>query len=118
VCWLSIKKLRERFSDFKDAEIRSLTLITPTQIDLTLALQDKARDYDWITLTLHFSDVVDAQLLDENKLQFIDMSEGATLLEDENNIAFATAECYNIEDIKNQRLYIIAKTLKTSESAF
>ena len=115
---MSVNKLRERFSNFVDAEIRSLSILSATEIDLTLALQDKARDFDWITLTLHFSGVVDARLVDEKKLPFIDMSEGATLLQEDGNIAFGIGECYNIEDIKNQTLYIIAKTLKISEHAF
>ena len=115
---MSVESLRERFSNFVDAELRSLEILSPTEITLTMALQDKARDFDWITLQLHFSGVSDARLVDEKQLSFIDMSSGATLLEEGTLVAFGSGECYNIEDIKNQTLYIIANTLKTSESAF
>jgi len=118
VCWLSVNKLRERFSNFIDAELRSLEILSPTEITLTMALQDKARDFDWIMLDMHFSGVSDARIVDNHKLSFIDMSNGASLLEEGTIIAFGTGECYNIEDCKNATLYIIAKNLKTDEGIF
>jgi hypothetical protein len=115
---LSIKKLLERFSDFQGAELRSLEIISPTEITLSMALQDAARDFDWVTLHLHFSGVSDARVVENKKLPFIDTSNKMALLQKDAYIAFASSECYNIEELKNQTLYIIAKTLKTSESAF
>ena len=115
---MSIKKLLNRFNNFIDAEIRSIKLISPVEIELDLAVQDSARAFDWINLKLSFSSVYDANLLENSKLQLIDSSNGFTLLQEGTDIAFTIGECYNIADIKNQRLYIIAKTLKTSESPF
>ncbi len=115
---MSVESLRERFSNFVDAELRSLEVLSPTEITLTMALQDKARDFDWITLQLHFSGVSDARLVNEKQLGFIDMSNGVTFLKEGTLFAFGIDECCNIEDIKNQTLYIIAKTLKTTESTF
>jgi hypothetical protein len=115
---LSVKKLSERFLSFKDAQLQTLTIVSPTEIKLSIAVQDTARSFDWISLELHFYEVQDASLLDEKKFPYIDTSSGMTLLQEDGYIAFGTGECYNIENIKNQTLYIIAKTLKTSESAF
>jgi len=111
-------KFTKRFANFRDAEIRSLELIAPTQIKLTLALQDEARAFDWITLELEFYGVSDAKLLDESKLSFVDMSEGATLIYDNERFAFAIGECYNISSIKSSILYIIASNIKYKENQF
>ena len=54
MCWLSIGIDLERFEHFKDAEFRSVAVISATQIKLIFAVQDKARAYDWITMSLIF----------------------------------------------------------------
>lgn len=108
----------ERFGNFKDAEFRSIEIISGTHIKLTLAVQDAARDFDWITLELDFKDVTDARLLEQNKLQFIDMSDGASLLHVNREFAFGIGACYNIQTIKGSTLYIISKELKYKEGQF
>jgi urease accessory protein UreE len=108
----------KRFSNFVDAQLRSLKIKSPTEIDLTIAVQDRARNFDWITLTLHFYGVSDANLPNEKELDFIDMSDGATLLKENGDIAFASGQCYNIKSIKNQRLYIIASSFKSTQSPY
>lgn len=108
----------QRFENFKDAELRSLEIILPTLIRLTLAVQDSARAFDWITITLEFNGVSDARLLEENQLSYIDMSDGISLLYEENKFAFGLAECYNISSIKNSTLYLVAESLKYEEGQF
>ena len=108
----------ERFGNFKDAEFRFIEITSPTQIKLTLAVQDAARDFDWITLELDFINVTDARLLEENRLQFIDMSDGTSLLHKNKEFAFGIGACYNIQAIKNSTLYIISKELKYKEGQF
>lgn len=108
----------ERFDNFKNAEFRTLKIISPTNISLTLSLQDGARAFDWITLTLEFFGVSDARLLEEEKLKFIDMSDGASLLFEENKFAFGIAECYNISSVKNSSLYLICESIKYEEGLF
>ena len=108
----------ERFCNFKDAQFRSLEILSPTDIKLTLVVQDAARDFDWITLKLHFTGVIDARLLEESKLQFVDMSDGASLLHVNKEFAFGIGACYNIQAIKNSTLYIISKDLKYKEGQF
>ena len=108
----------ERFGNFKDAEFRSLEILSATHIKLMLAVQDAARDFDWITLELDFRDVTDARLLEENRLHFIDMSDGASLLHVNKEFAFGIGACYNIQAIKSSTLYIISKELKYKEGQF
>ena len=108
----------ERFSHFKDAEFRSLEVTSPTDIKAVFAVQDSARDFDWITLTLEFSEVSDARLVDGNKIAYIDMSDGISIIKDGNFIAFGIGECYNISTIQNATCYIIAAALNSSEGVF
>ena len=108
----------ERFNHFKDAEFRSMDIISPLQIKLTFALQDAARAFDWITITLEFNGVNDARLLEPNRLAFVDMSDGANIVKDGNLFAFGIGERYNISNIKNSICYLIANDLKYEEGLF
>jgi len=115
---LSIDLDLKRFNNFKDAEFRSLEIISPLNIKLTFAVQDAAREHDWITLTLNFNLVSDAKLLENSHLSFLDMSDGVTLLEDGTRFAFGVGECYNIATLQTAPLYIIASSLKYEEGSF
>ena len=113
-----LKEFNKRFNNFQDAEFREVKILSANEIELTLALQDANRDFDWITLTLSFSEVVDARLIDEEKLHLLDMSEGAVLIYDENMFAFGIGACYNISTIKNTSFYVLSKSLKYKEGSF
>lgn len=108
----------ERFSSFKDAELRSLEAISPSQMKITLAVQDAARAHDWITISLEFNSVIDAKLLDDNSLRLVNMSDGANIIKDKNLVAFGIGECYNMSTIKSSICFIIAKSIKYEESSF
>jgi len=108
----------KRFNNFRDAEIRSVKILSATNIELTFALQDSARAFDWITLTLSFYGVSDARIVDDKKLAFVDMSEGITLIFKDNLFAFGAGECYNISTLKNSALYLIAENIKYQEGQF
>ena len=108
----------ERFDNFINAEIESAEILSATEIKITMKLQDRARAFDWISLSFIFSDVVDAQIPQESHLSFVDMSEGGSLLWSEQMFAFASSECYNATSVKNSSLYIISKSLKYEENQF
>jgi len=108
----------ERFNNFKDAELRSVEVLSPLTIKLTLATQDSARAHDWITINFEFNGIKDAKLLKESQLAYVDMSQGASLIYDENLFAFGISECYNISSVKNTTLYLIAESLKYEEGQF
>ena len=114
----TIPTFLERFESFADAELSSLDIISPTQISLSINVQDKAKAFDWITLELEFSGVSDAKLVEESQLGFIDMQEGASLLYEEGLFAFGIGACYNIATIKNSVLFLHASSLKYEEKPF
>ena len=114
----AIENFLERFDNFVDAEFRSVEIVDPFEIKVTLAAQDKARDFDWVTVSLLFSGVEAANLVEENQLAFLDMSEGVSILFEDTHFAFGTTKCYNTSALQSASLYIIAKTLKYEEGAF
>jgi len=114
----NIPAFLERFNNFKDAEFRSLEIISPLKIKLIFALQDAARAFDWITIELEFNGVSDARLLEQKRLSFVDMSEGVNIVKNDDLFAFGIGECYNISNIKNSICYLIATDLKYREGLF
>jgi hypothetical protein len=108
----------QRFDNFKGGEIRSIDVTSPTQIVMTLAGQDSARSFDWITIKLEFNSVSDARVIENSKLKFIDMSNGITIINNDNIFAFGIDECYNISSTKNSACFVVCTDLKFQEGAF
>jgi len=99
----------DRFVSFEDGEFRNIEIKDPTTITLTFATQDKNRGYDWITIKLEFSGVSDASLIDNEKLSFVDMSNGISLKNDGTVFAFK---------IINSTCQIKSSTIKFEEGQF
>ena len=118
MCWLSIGIELERFSHFRDAEFRSLEILSPSEIKMTFATQDSARDFDWITVELQFYGVSDARLLQEHQLSLVDLSDGISILKEGTGFAFGVGECYNLSTIKSSSCFVIFSTLKYKEGLF
>ncbi len=114
----ALPQFLERFDNFKGAELREVEVVNPFEIKLIIAIQDKARGFDWITIELLFSGVEAANLVEDNQLNFIDTEDGLSILFDENRFAFGIGACYNISAIKSSSLYIISETLKYQEGQF
>lgn len=108
----------KRFDDFKDAELRSLEIISPTIVKITLAAQDSARGFDWITISLEFDDISDAKLPQNSKLSYINMSEGVTLIHADNSFAFAVGKYETLSSAKNSVCFIFSSCIKYKEASF
>lgn len=83
-----------------------------------MASQDSARAFDWISVKFEFSGVSEAKLLEANKLSFVDMSDGITILYEDNVFAFGISKCSNISSIKNSTCHTIGSDLKYQEGSF
>jgi len=108
----------KRFGNFVDAEIRSVDVISPCVIHVVIACQDSARGFDWLTLNLEFSSVIDVKLLEDAKLLLVDMSDGISIVNEENSFAFGIGNYKNLSGIKNAISYIISSSLKYEEGPF
>jgi len=114
----NIDEFLKRFDNFKDGELRSIEVISPTAMLVTLAGQDGAREFNWITVKLELSNVSDARLLDDKKLSLIDMSDGVSIINDKNILAFGVGKCYNLSSVKNSVCYIQSSSVKYEEGLF
>jgi hypothetical protein len=75
---LTLKNLLDRIDFARQGEIRSLTPLSPTSIEIRFSVQDIARGFDWIDIGFRIDGVSDAKLLSDNILKTLDMSEGIT----------------------------------------
>ena len=113
-----VQEYLQRFDNFKDGELRNIEVVSPYVIRVTLAGQDKAREFNWITVTFEFVVVNGARLIDNSKLEYVDMSEGINIVSHENIFAFGLGDCYNIASAERSQLYILCTSLKYEEGAF
>lgn len=72
----TLKNLLERIDFAREGEIRSLTPLSPTSIEIRFSVQDIARGYDWIDVVFRIDGIHDAKLVSDNVLRGLDMSEG------------------------------------------
>ncbi len=108
----------QRFDNFRGGEIRSINVISPTKILMTLAGQDSARDFDWVSIKIEFNSVNDARVIESSKLKFIDMNNGINIINNDNLFAFGINECYNVSSAKNSICFVVCTDLKFQEGAF
>lgn len=115
---INLDKFLKRFNSFKNGEVRSIEVLSATQIKITLAGQDQARDFDWITIQLECTGVTDARLLQSTKLTYLDMNEGISIIKINNILAFGVGECYNEANIKTSTCFIKCTNIKYEEGLF
>lgn len=108
----------KRFDNFIDCEFRSIEVISPAVIKVTLAGQDSARGFDWISVSFEFSSINDARLLENSKLPHLDMSDGISIIYTNSVFAFAIGTYNNLSGIKNSTCYITSSSLKYAEGLF
>ncbi len=114
----TIETLNNRFESFIDSEIKELNVIDPTSFKLTLNAQDKVKDFDWTGLEFNFNGVSDAHLVDSSKLNFVDTTDGITILQEDSKLIFGVGSYKNKSSIKNSQLFFECASLKYEEISF
>jgi len=108
----------ERFGNFIDSEFRHVDIVSPTVIKITLAGQDSARGFDWITVEFEFNGVSDVRLLDNSKLPHVDMGDGISIIYEDGLFAFGIGEYTTISSLKSSTFQITSSSLKYQEGQF
>ena len=111
----SLKELFKRFESFKDAQMDSLEILSATSIKVMFNVQDSSRGFDWIGIVFLFDGVEDAQLVEESKLKFVDMSDGLSIFFEDGSFFCALGDYNDISGTKNALCYIRSKSLKYKE---
>lgn len=114
----NLDSFMDRFDNFRHGEFRSIEILSPTTIAITLAGQDSAREFDWISMKFEFNGVSDAKLLENSKLSFVDMSYGVSIINADNLFAFGLGKCDTIYSIKSSACHIVSSSLKYEEGLF
>jgi hypothetical protein len=113
-----IESFNRRFNHLIDSELRRVDILSPTTMSIVLSVQDENRAFDWINLELEISGISDARLIDENKISFVDMSDGISILYEDNNVIVSVGKYSSFESANNAPLYIKGDTLKYQENTF
>ena len=105
-----------RFENFSNSQLDEIDIITPTAIKLMVSAQDRQRAFDWIGLDFLFEEVVEANLVENEKLKHIDMEEGFSIIHENGLYYFMLGDYKTANGTKDALCYIISKSLKYQES--
>lgn len=112
------KQLLERIDSAKGGELRSITMLDPTTFRVTFSVQDRNREFDWVDITFEVSGVSDARLTDDDKLDFVDMDEGISLLFENGQCAVAIGDYRSLTSVSDAPMYLMGTSMKYGESSF
>lgn len=114
----SLESFKSRFDNFMSSEIKSVSIMSPTVIQVRCSVQDTARSFDWIDVNFELSNVRDAKLLENEKLKYLDMQEGLSILFSGKETVFTYGLYETKEGAKESAFYIVCETIKYEEMAF
>jgi len=112
------RELLTRIDNAIDGELYAVTMNSPLNFTIELSVQDKNRGYDWINIAFEIDGVSDARLIEDEKLSFVDMSEGITVLFEDGICAIGVGKYDSLESIKSATLYLVGSTIKYEERPF
>lgn len=114
----NIDDLLDRIYDAEGGELRSIVMHNPTRFTVTLSVQDTNRGNDWINIAFEINGVSDAKLIDDDKLKFVDMDGGVSILYEGDEVGFAFGDYGYIDSAKDSIIYLIGKSIKYEELPF
>lgn len=112
------KQLLERIDNATNGELRSVTVVDPTTMQLRLSVQDHNRGYDWIDIIFEISGTSDARLLEDAKLPCVDMGEGVSLLFEGERVGVGVGSYRSMAALCDSVLYIVGSGVKYAEADF
>ena len=113
-----IESFLSRFERFVDSEVKSITVQSPTVIEVRLSVQDSALGFDWIDLSFELLNVSEANLIDNSKLAYLDMTEGMSIVFEDNKFVFCYGDYSSIRSAKDSALFVICDSIKYEELPF
>jgi hypothetical protein len=113
---MRLEQLLNRIENARYGEIRTLTTLSPTSIEIRLSVQDTARGYDWIDIAFVINGVSDAKLVGDNVLGLLDMREGICAQIESGYCGLAVGEY--VGRLNESSLYIIGTSMGYKELPF
>ena len=113
-----LKALLSRIDNAINGELVSVVMNDPQSFTIELSVQDKNRGFDWINIAFEMTGVIDARLVDENKVPHINMDEGISILFENGVYGIGIGSYKNIVALKSAPLYLLGSSLKYEERPF
>ena len=107
-----------RIDNAIDGELYAVTMNSPVNFTIELSVQDKNRGYDWINIAFEVDGVSDARLIEDEKLSLVDMSEGLSIVFEDDTCAIGIGNYNSVESIRSSALYLVGSTIKYEERPF
>ena len=111
-------ELLTRIDNAIDGELYAVTMNSPLNFTIELSVQDKNRGYDWINIAFEVDGVSDARLIEDEKLSLVDMSEGLSIVFEDDTFAIGIGKYNSVESIRSAALYLVGSTIKYEERPF
>ncbi|SFV51173.1 hypothetical protein MNB_SM-7-142 [hydrothermal vent metagenome] len=112
----SLGEFLYRFESFANSELNEIDIIAPTSIKLMVSAQDRQRSFDWIGINFLFEEVVEANLIESEKLKLIDMEDGLSIIFENGLFYFMLGNYKTANGTKDALCYVISKSLKYQET--
>lgn len=112
----NIDALMEKYDHFKDAVFRTIQKPSDRSVMVTLAIQNDDGE-DTHEVKIMFMDVIEARLLENSVLPFLDMMRGVTFIHERDRYAFALGHSGDMLHVKNAPLYIISTEMTLEDIA-
>ena len=105
-----------RFENFENSHLDEIEIISPTSINVSLSVQDRQRAFDWIGLNVLFEEVLEANLIENEKLKHVDMEDGLSIIHENGLFYFMIGDYKTANGTKDALCYVISKSLKYQEA--
>ncbi len=113
-----LPELLTRIDNAIDGELISVIMNNPQSFTVEFSVQDKNRGYDWINIAFEIEGVMDAKLIEESNISFVDMSDGISLIYEEGMVLLGIGNYNTLQSAKSAMLYLVGSTLKYEERPF
>lgn len=111
-------ELLTRIDHAMAGEIRSVLMNSPVNFTIEFSVQDANRGHDWINIAFEVDGVSNARLIDDEKLPFVDMSDGISLIFEDGSCAVAIGEYHSLEAMQSAALFLCGSSIKYEERPF
>ena len=99
-------------------ELYSVTMNSPLNFTVELSVQDASRGQDWINIAFEVDGMSDANLVEDDRLSLVDMSEGISIIFEDGVSAVGVGKYNSIASIKSAPLYLVGTSIKYEERPF
>ncbi len=110
--------LLDRIEYAFNGEVRSIVIDHPAVMSLTLSVQDRGREFDWIDIRFEVSGITDARLMNEDKLAYIDMDDGISIVFEKGQAGIAVGKYTTLTNLTDSPLYLLGTGIKFEELNF